>query len=138
MTLLPAAPRAASRANIDAHHAARRARSREPAPAPLVRSFNPLGPATELDADGDTLFGLADLVFGCPTRGSSRFARLAAIRLPYGLGIGRDLAFASDTPLSRWMTSARAQGSIQHAEAALARARRAQTDPLPPPAPGSD
>ncbi len=41
---------------------------------PVVKFFNPLGAATwiisECDADGDTLFGLADLGFGCPELGS--------------------------------------------------------------------
>ena len=36
---------------------------------PVVKFFNPVGAATwiitELEADGDTLFGLADLGFGC-------------------------------------------------------------------------
>ena len=39
----------------------------------MVKLFNPLGAATwmatELDEDGDTLFGLADLGFGCPELG---------------------------------------------------------------------
>src|SRR3546814_5234392 len=43
-------------------------------PAPVVKLFNPVGAATwlatELDADNDTLFGLADLGFGCPELGS--------------------------------------------------------------------
>jgi hypothetical protein len=37
--------------------------------APVVKFFSPVGAATwlfsELDEDGDTLFGLCDLGFGC-------------------------------------------------------------------------
>ena len=39
-------------------------------PVPVVKFFNPIGAATwlatDLDEDGDTLFSLADLGFGCP------------------------------------------------------------------------
>ncbi|AWI86976.1 hypothetical protein C0214_00505 [Methylobacterium sp. DM1] len=39
----------------------------------MLKLFNPLGPATwlicELDADGDTLYGLCDLGFGEPELG---------------------------------------------------------------------
>lgn len=106
-------------------------------PAPLVKFFNPLGPATwlatELHADGDTLFGLADLGFGCPELGTFSLAELAAIRLPFGLGIERDLLFHSDVPLSVWARTARLSGSILLAER-LAHTRGAcRLDPLPPP-----
>ena len=41
--------------------------------APVVKFFSPVGAATwlfsELDEDGDTLFGLCDLGFGCPEMG---------------------------------------------------------------------
>lgn len=47
---------------------------------PLLKLFNPVGAATwlasELDADGDTLFGLADLGFGCPELGSFSLAEI--------------------------------------------------------------
>jgi len=50
----------------------------------VVKFFNPLGEgvwlATELDADGDTLFGLADL--GCPELGSFSLDELSSVRLP--------------------------------------------------------
>ena len=59
---------------------------------PVVKFFNPLGEgvwlATELDEDGDTLFGLADL--GEPELGSFSLAEMIAVRLPMGLGIERD------------------------------------------------
>jgi hypothetical protein len=110
---------------------------------PVVRFFNPLGAATwlitELDADGDTLFGLADLGFGCPELGSVSLAELASVRLPLGLGIERDLHFAARHPLSVHAAAARAKGHItgnpahlDHAAAVLARAAAAGRSRSPP------
>jgi hypothetical protein len=107
-------------------------------PIPLVKLFNPVGAATwlatELDADEGTLFGLADLGFGCPELGSFSLAELRSVRLPFGLGIERDLFFETDRPLSVWAQAARLTGSIPKAEAFLARTRRASFE-LPPSAP---
>ncbi len=105
-------------------------------PVPVVKFFNPCGAATwlatELDPDGDTLFGLADLGFGCPELGSFSLAEIASVRLPFGLRIERDLGFAGYAPLSRWADLARRAGSIIGAEAILRRnARRASPDPDP-------
>ncbi len=107
-------------------------------PCPVVKLFNPAGPqtwlATELDADGDTLFGLADLGFGCPELGSFSLGEIEALRLPFGLRIERDRAFATPFPLSVWADAARLTGSIIAAEAALfARSRGAPDDPELPP-----
>ncbi|MDB5724219.1 MAG: hypothetical protein JWQ16_973 [Novosphingobium sp.] len=89
-------------------------------PAPVVKFFNPVGAATwlvtELDADGDTLFGLADLGFQCPEMGSFSLSEIAALRLPFGLSIERDLSFATNRPLSYWAEVARHRGSISDAE----------------------
>jgi hypothetical protein len=111
--------------------------------APVVKFFNPLGAATwlisEVDADGDTLFGLADLGFGCPELGSVSLDELSSVRLPLGLGIERDLSFAGRYPLSVYATAARAQGQItetsahlDHAAAVLARAAAAGRSRSPP------
>lgn len=52
---------------------------------PVVKLFNPTGAATwlltELDADGDTLFGLCDLGFGFPELGSVSLAELASVKV---------------------------------------------------------
>lgn len=102
-------------------------------PWPVVKLFNPVGAATwiatELDEDGDTLFGLADLGFGCPELGCFSLGEIRALRLPFGLVIERDRFFDAMAPLSVWTDEARRLGSITRAEAAL---RRRQRDPLLP------
>ncbi len=121
MQLLTPGLRAALRANADAARRAGGERGHDP--VPVVKLFSPAGAATwlatELDADGDTLFGLADLGFGCPELGSFSLAELAALRLPFGLTIERDLHFNSSDPLSVWADAARQAGSILWAERLL-------------------
>ena len=91
-----------------------------PDPVPVVKLFNPCGAATwlatELDRDGDTLFGLADLGFGSPELGSFSLAEIMSVRLPYGLRIERDWTFATRHRLSQWASVARRTGSIAAAE----------------------
>lgn len=99
-------------------------RNRDADHVPLVRLFNPVGAATwlvtELDADGDCLFGLADLGFGCPELGTFSLSELRVLRLPFGLAIERDLYFRTTHPLSAWAAAARSAGSISAAEQLLA------------------
>lgn len=99
-------------------------RDRDADHVPLVKLFNPVGAATwlvtELDADGDCLFGLADLGFGCPELGAFSLSELQALRLPFGLAIERDLCFRTTHPLSAWAAAARWAGSISEAEQLLA------------------
>src|SRR5215470_5757846 len=82
---------------------------------PVVKFFNPLGAATwlatELDEDGDSLFGLADLGFGCPELGSFSLSEMESLRLPFGIGIERDLCFEAAFPLSVYAEAARQAGS---------------------------
>ena len=100
------------------------ARLREPDAIPVVKLFNPAGAgtwlATELDEDGDTLFGLADLGMGFPELGSFSLAELQALHLPFGLAIERDLSFSTQLPLSAWADAARSAGSLMAAEQILA------------------
>ena len=102
-------------------------------PAPVIKLFNPLGAATwlatELAEDGDTLFGLADLGFGCPELGYFSLSEIAAVRLPLGLFIERDLSFDSTVPLSVWAETARRAGSILWAETRLHRAAQSGSTP---------
>jgi hypothetical protein len=108
--------------------------------APVVKLFSPVGAATwlfsELDEDGDTLFGLCDLGFGCPELGSASLFEIAAVSLPLGLTIERDLCFEGRFPLTIYADAARLCGGITEDEARLeaAAAARAQENPaLPPP-----
>ena len=91
-------------------------RNRDQDHAPPLKVFNPTGAATwlfsELDEDGDTLFGLADLGFGTPELGYSSLTEMAAIRVRFGLGIERDLHFRPRYPLSIYTEAARAAGHI--------------------------
>ena len=107
-------------------------------PWPVVKLFSPVGAATwlatEIDSDGDTLFGLADLGFGCPELGCFSLAEIAAVRLPFGLGIERDTHFDPLAPLSVWTETARRLGAISLAEKALLRRKLDQLLPDPPPA----
>ncbi|MCW1430899.1 DUF2958 domain-containing protein [Novosphingobium sp. JCM 18896] len=125
MILLTPELRIALRTNDAAHRAAQRREEAEPDPVPVLKLFNPLAAATwiatELDADGDTLFGLADLGFGCPELGSFSLAEIADVRLPFGLRIERDEHFVSTHTLSVWTKAARRLGSIIQAEALLRR-----------------
>ncbi len=93
---------------------------------PVVKFFNPIGIgvwlATELEPDGDTLFGLADL--GEPELGAFSLAELMGLRLPLGLGIERDLLFDGMVPISVWADAAREARSIRAAEQLLYRANR--------------
>lgn len=133
MILLTPELRFALRANDINRRAAARDEMLEPDPVPVVKFFNPLGAATwlftELDADGDTLFGLADLGFGTPELGSASLSEIASIRLPFGLGIERDIGFESIHPISVWAECAAQAGSILWAETLL---RRAAANELPP------
>lgn len=66
---------------------------------PIVcKFFNPCGAATwlitQIEPDGDTLWGIADLGFGCVEYGTFSLSELKSIRLMGGaLGIERDLHF---------------------------------------------
>lgn len=123
MILLPQDLRARLSANDAARHAALRDERPAPDPVPVLKLFNPIGAATwiatELSEDADTLFGLADLGFGCPELGCFSLHEIASVRLPFGLGIERDLTFESRIPLSVWTETARAAGSISQAEIQL-------------------
>jgi hypothetical protein len=81
---------------------------------PVVKFFNPLGIgtwlATELDEDGDTMFGLADI--GYPELGSFSLAEMQSVELPLGMGIERDILFEGEHPLSVYARAARTAGRI--------------------------
>jgi len=132
MILLTPELRLALRANAIARRAAVLDGTSEPDPAPVVKLFNPLGAATwlatELGTDGDTLFGLADLGFGCPELGYFSLSEIAALRLPFGLGIERDTGFSTTVRLSVWADTARRVGSVINAQSII---RRIESAPVP-------
>ena len=76
---------------------------------PVVKFFNPAGAGTwlitELDVDGDTLFGLADL--GYPELGYVSLSELKSIKVLANLGIERDLHFVAKKTLDEYATEAR-------------------------------
>lgn len=92
-------------------------------PFPLVRLFNPLGSAvwlaSELHEDGDTLYGLADLGFGCPELGLFSLRAIEAVYLPLGKRIELDRTFTTRHRLSVWAEAARATGSLHDAATLL-------------------
>ncbi len=97
---------------------------------PVVKLFNPLGEgvwlASKLDADGDTLFGLADL--GYPELRTLSLEEMTSIHLPFGMGIERDILFTGGFPISVWAETAREAGSIRAAECVLYRAAPSRLD----------
>lgn len=137
MILLPPDIRFALRANDINRRAAQRDGKPEPDPVPVLKLFNSLGPATwlatELAEDDDALFGLADLGFGCPELGYFSLSEIASARLPFGLGIERDLGFETPHRLSVWADAARRCGSILDAQSEFRRAARRAATELPRP-----
>jgi len=136
MILLTPDLRLALRANAISRRAAAQGGRPEPDPVPVVKLFNPLGAATwlatELGEDGDTLFGLADLGFGYPELGLFSLSEIASLRLPFGLGIERDIGFATTVRLSVWADTARRVGSILQAQAIIRRIESAPVPEIPP------
>lgn len=95
---------------------------------PVVKFFNPVGIgtwlATELDADNDTCFGLADL--GYPELGTFSLQELASLELPFGMHIERDVFFTGAFPISAYAEAAHETGSIPAAIRILSNAARAR------------
>lgn len=90
---------------------------------PVVKFFNPIGRgvwlASQLEDNGEILFGLADLGFGTPEAGSFALSELADLRLPFDMGIERDILFETRTPLSVWRQTARRLSCLRAAERAI-------------------
>lgn len=82
------------------------------------------------------LFGLCDLGFGLSEMGRASLAGTAAVTLPLGLSIERDLHFEGRSPLTIYADAARLIGRITEDEARLqaaAAVRATKTAELPPP-----
>lgn len=84
--------------------------------APVVKFFNPVGSATwlfsELDADGDSLFGLCDLGMGFPELGYASLAEIISYRGALSLGIERDRNWKADKSLTEYAAIASEVGRI--------------------------
>jgi hypothetical protein len=136
MILLTPDLRFTLRANAINRRAATRDGKPEPDPVPVVKFFLSAGAATwlatELFVDDDTLFGLADLGFGTPEMGTFSLSEIASVRLPFGMGIERDIGFESIHPISVWANAARVVGSISAAERILSGTVRPSGNELPP------
>jgi len=107
MTLLPEGileRLAANNLNRDADH------------VPVVKLFLPgtncVWLFTEIESDGDTLFGLCDLGMGEPELGYTSFAEMTSVRTKLGTVIERDLSFRTDHPLSVWTAFAKRHRQI--------------------------
>ena len=68
---------------------------------------------SEMDQDGDTLFGLCDLGMGSPELGYVSLKELLALRFrPFGLPIERDRYFAANKTLVEYANEARSADRI--------------------------
>ena len=78
---------------------------------PWLKLFNPTGSGTwlisNIEDDGDTLFGLCDLGHGSPELGYVSLKELESLKLPFGLGIERDISFEPDRTLGEYADEAR-------------------------------
>jgi hypothetical protein len=83
---------------------------------PWLKLFNPVGAETwlisEIEADGDTLFGLCDLGWGHPELGNVSLNELESLALPFGLKIERDMYFEPTKTLAEYAADARTAGRI--------------------------
>lgn len=83
---------------------------------PVVKFFMPTGAATwlisEIDEDGDRMFGLCDLGVGEPELGYVSLAELKTIKGRFGLGVERDMHFTADRSIEKYAALARVEGRI--------------------------
>lgn len=83
---------------------------------PYLKLFNPMGPATwlisEYDKKSGIMFGLCDLGMGSPELGSVRLKEIEEIKLPFELGIERDMYWEPEKTLAEYAKDAREAGSI--------------------------
>lgn len=84
---------------------------------PVLKVFNPCGGATwlftELDEDGDTLFGLCDLGMGEPELGYVSLKEISEVKNRLGLGMERDRWFTANKTLREYAEQARIDGYIR-------------------------
>ena len=85
-------------------------------PRPVVKLFNPVGSQTwlitEIEPGTNNAFGLCDMGQGYPELGYVSIDELAALKLPFNMGIERDIHFEADLTISEYADRARETGSI--------------------------
>jgi len=85
-------------------------------PRPVVKLFNPVGSQTwlitEIEPGTNNAFGLCDMGMGSPELGYVSIDELAALKLPFNMGIERDIHFEADLTISEYAEQARYTGSI--------------------------
>jgi hypothetical protein len=83
---------------------------------PVVKFFTPDAQCTwlitELDQDGDTMFGLCDLGMGEPELGYVSLAELQNVRGKLGLPIERDKWFKAQFSISEYAEQSRRSGRV--------------------------
>jgi hypothetical protein len=83
---------------------------------PVLKLFNPAGPATWLicamETDGDTLYGLCDLGFAEPELGYVSLDELKEVSAGLAIGLEREFSFRGTKPLSVYARAAQAAGRI--------------------------
>ena len=84
---------------------------------PVVKFFDPTGAGTwlftELDENGDTLYGLCDPGLGSPELGYTSLSEVASFRgHVFGLGIERDMWFTPKFTLQEYAEKAAQAGRI--------------------------
>ncbi len=104
-------------ANGKATRAAQARGETEPDHVPVLKVFNPYGQATwiftEIDEDGDRLFGLCDLGLGFPELGYASRNELDTFRVPVAGGrfrfpLERDAHWTANKTLGQYADEARA------------------------------
>jgi hypothetical protein len=115
--------------NIRARLLANGAAEQETDYIPVVKFFDPSGPATwiiteMMPDEPDILFGLCDLGMGCPELGYVSLTELETVRGRFGLGVERDQLFRARFTLSAYAEAARLLGRIWEADQFLAAAAR--------------
>ena len=80
---------------------------------PVVKLFAPSGAATwlisEIDEDGDMMFGLCDLGTGNAELGYVSLSELTKLKVPpFGLGVERDLHWTAEKTLKEYAEDERA------------------------------
>lgn len=93
-----------------------RTRDRTFDPFPVVKLYTLDAGAVwllaDLDADGDSAFGLCDAGLGSPELGDVSLTALEAMRGPRGMRVVADLDFAPSRTLSAYFAAAVKDGSV--------------------------